>query len=114
MGRAGASVLKSDPISGYDCEFLADHWTGKEVPAAFGSKSKVLKIRQVTESSKGEVKLECTGIAVPPDLVIGPLQCADDLGIAIPSTTERLWPAPKFQDFLRLSRRSGQFVTTSS
>ena len=31
-------------------------------------------------------------------------QRADDLGIAIPSTTERLWPALKFQDFLRLSR----------
>ena len=26
-------------------------------------------------------------------------QRADDLGIAIPSTTERLWPAHKFQDF---------------
>ena len=31
-------------------------------------------------------------------------QRADDLGIAIPSTTERLWPAQKVQDFLRLSR----------
>ena len=27
-------------------------------------------------------------------------QRADDLGIAMPSTTERLWPALKFQDFL--------------
>ena len=31
-------------------------------------------------------------------------QRADNLGIAIPLTTERLWPAHKFQDFLRLSR----------
>ena len=29
---------------------------------------------------------------------------ADDLDIAIPPTTEHLWPALKFQDFLRLSQ----------
>jgi len=40
-------------------------------------------------------------------------QRADDLGIAIPLTTERLWPAHKFQDFLRLSRRSDHHFTTS-
>ena len=34
-------------------------------------------------------------------------QRADDLGIAMPSTTERLWPALKFQDFL------GEETTTS-
>ena len=41
------------------------------------------------------------------------LERADDLGIAIPSTTERLWPALKFQDFLRLSRGRDHYFTTS-
>ena len=40
-------------------------------------------------------------------------QRAHDLGIAIPSTTERLWPALKFQDFLRLSQGSDHYFTTS-
>ena len=39
-------------------------------------------------------------------------QRADDLGIAMQSTTERLWPALKFQDFLRLSRGSDHYFTT--
>ena len=40
-------------------------------------------------------------------------QRADDLGIAMPLTTERLWPALKFQDFLRLSRGRDHYFTTS-
>ena len=40
-------------------------------------------------------------------------QRADDLGIAIPSVMERLWPALKFQDFLRLSRGRDHYFTTS-
>jgi len=40
-------------------------------------------------------------------------QRADDSGIAIPSTTELLWPALKFQDFLRLSRGRDHYFTTS-
>ena len=36
---------------------------------------------------------------------------ADDLGIAIPSTTERSWPVHKFQDFLK---GSDHYFTTSS
>ena len=40
-------------------------------------------------------------------------QRADNLGIAMPSTAERLWPALKFQDFLQLFRGSGHYFTTS-
>ena len=62
--------------------------------------------QRTTDSDRSTAKLQALALR-PSGSGHRTCQRADDLGIAIPSTTERLWPALKFQDFL------GEETTTS-
>ena len=72
----------------------------------------VLRVYRTPPSERSTAKLQALAWR-PSGSGHRPCQRADDLGIAIPSTTERLWPALKFQDFLRLFQGSDHYFTTS-
>ena len=52
-------------------------------------------------------------MAAPFRVDVGPSGLSLGIRIAMPSATERLWPAHKFQDFLRLSQGNDHYFRTS-
>ena len=66
------------------------------------------------ETVHGSFTGRSNSMAAPFRVDVGPSGLSLGIRIAIPSATKRLlWPAHKFQDFLRLSRVNDHYFTTS-